>query len=308
MHGFKLSQIRDVVAVARRGSLRAAARELGIAQPAITRSIREIERLLGSALFERSSKGAVLTAAGEAFIRRAAVIESELLRARDEVAQLGGSDRGSITVGLSTVPHLALLPRALPAFRARYPNVTIRLVEGLLARMERNLEDGELDFYVGPLFEDQLSSTLLAELLFPNERLVFARPGHPLAGAHSLAELRDADWISTSVTHDSDAELRPLFEAHGLPTPRIMMHAQSALTMVIAASCSDMLAVMPRQWTEFPGVDDLLVRIPVEERLPAPSIYSVRRRRLPLTPAAQYLHDMLCRAAGVIAHAGTAGR
>lgn len=297
MHGFKFTQIRDVVAVARRGSLRAAARELGIAQPAITRSIREVERLLGSTLFERSSKGVVATAAGEAFVRRAAAIENELLRARDEVAQLAGSDTGCVALGLSTVPHLALLPKALPAFRTRYPNVELKLVEGLLARVQRQLEDGELDFYLGPLFEDRLPDALVAELLFTNERYIFARRGHPLAHARSLIDLQQAQWISTSVTHESDAELRPLFEAHGLPAPRIVMHAQSGLSVVLSTAHSDLLTMLPRQWAQFPGIDQLITRLAIQERLVAPSIYTVRRRRLPLTPVAQYLHDMLCRAA-----------
>ncbi|HTP81621.1 MAG TPA: LysR family transcriptional regulator, partial [Alphaproteobacteria bacterium] len=57
----KLSQVRDVVAVAERGSLRAAARHLGAAQPALSRSIHELERELGVPLFERRARGMVLT-------------------------------------------------------------------------------------------------------------------------------------------------------------------------------------------------------------------------------------------------------
>ena len=73
----KLTHLRDVVAVAERGSLRAAARHLGIAQPAITRSIREIERELGVVLFERRARGVVLTPMGEVFMRRALVMQNE---------------------------------------------------------------------------------------------------------------------------------------------------------------------------------------------------------------------------------------
>ena len=61
----KMHHLRDVLAVAERGSLRAAARHLGVAQPALTRSIRELERELGAALFERRSTGVVVTAIGE---------------------------------------------------------------------------------------------------------------------------------------------------------------------------------------------------------------------------------------------------
>ena len=70
----KLVQIRDLTAVAQRGSMRAAARQLGITQAAISRSIREIEHELGVPLFERGTKGVVLTPLGQVFLRRALVI------------------------------------------------------------------------------------------------------------------------------------------------------------------------------------------------------------------------------------------
>lgn len=294
----KLNQLRDVVAVAERGSLRAAARHLGIAQPAITRSIREIERELGVDLFERRAKGAVLTAMGEAFVRRAMAVQVELQHAREEIEQLRGMTTGHVSIALSTVPHLALLPKALGTFRARYPDILLTVTEGLLPTVEPALVGGAVDFYVGPLTEQPLAKELVVEKLFDNSRLVFGRKGHPLAGATSLRELADARWITTTVTLDSRAELGPLFESHGLPRPRIEMRAPSALTMIVAAANSDLLMMLPEQWLTFPAIRELLVAFDLEERLPAPAICVVRRGRLPLTPAADFLCDMLRRASG----------
>ena len=127
----KLTHLRDVVAVADRGSLRAAARHLGIAQPAITRSIREIERELGVALFERRARGVVMTPLGEVFLRRALAMQNELRLAREEMDQLQGKTTGRVSIALSTVPHLALLPRALQPFRARFPDVFLHVAVGL---------------------------------------------------------------------------------------------------------------------------------------------------------------------------------
>lgn len=293
----KLSQLRDVIAVAERGSLRAAARHLGLAQPAITRSIQEIERELGVALFERQAKGMVLTPMGELFVRRANAVQGELRRARDEIDQMRGQTTGRISVGLSTVSHIALLPRALDMFRARYPEVFLDLAEGLLPTMEAALKDGNLDFYVGPLPETQLPKDFAVEKLFDNERVILARKNHPLAHANSLRELADADWITTSITVQHNAELGPLFERHGLPAPKIRMRAHSALTMIVAAANSDLLTMLPKQWCEFPWTSALLQTINVKEPLPAPAMHIVRRARLPLTPAAEYLCDLMRRAA-----------
>jgi DNA-binding transcriptional LysR family regulator len=297
----KLTHIRNVLAVAEYGSMRGAARTLGIAQPAITRSIREVEAELGVTLFERYARGMMLTAIGERFVRRAERIQFELHRVKDEIEQLKGSRGGSVTVGLSTVPHLTLLPKALGPFRARFGEADLTVEEGLFTRMRSDLESGRLDFYVGPLPETKLPATLISEMLFENERVIFCRKGHPLARATTLAELKGGRWITTSVTMDSEAELAPLFARHGLEAPVVAMKAPSALTMIIAAAHSDLLAMLPQQWLDFPAIPALLDRIPIAEPLPAPSLCIVRRADLPLAPAAEYLADLMRRTASNIA-------
>lgn len=298
MQGLKLHHIRNVLSVGNHGSLRGAARALNIAQPVLTRSIQEVERLLGVALFERTSRGVAPTIAGQAFLRRVAVIQSELDRACHEAAQLAGIDGGKIHFALSTAAHLSLLPRALPGFRKRFPKVTVCITEGLLSRLHQQIEDGSIDFYVGPVLEAELPVELTKELLFENERLVFCRRGHPLAQVRTLAELTDASWLSTSVTSETAAELGPYFADNGLPEPHIALHASSALTMVLAAANSDLLAMLPKQWLEFPSIEQFVSVVPIEKPIAAPAIYLVQRRRLPLTPAAQYFCDLIVKAAG----------
>lgn len=294
----KLNQIRNVLAVAERGSLRSAARHLGMAQPAITRSIRELEHELGASLFERHATGVALTSIGEAFVRRAGAIEAELQRAKDEVQQLRGEPTGSVTVSLSTASHLALLPRVLATFHRRYPKVTLKIIEGLYPAIEADLHSGLIDFYVGPLSEAATSGDIDSELLFTNTRVIVGRKGHPLAGATRLDELVDATWITTAVTVKTQEELDPLFAGAGLPRPIVAVEAHSGLSMIITVAYSDHLAVLPRQWLEFGPAAQLLDRIRLGHEIPAPPIYLARRARLPLTPVAEHLSDLFRRVAG----------
>ena len=291
----KMNHLRHVVVVAEKGGIRAAARALGVAQPAITRSIGEAERAIGAPLFERSARGVVLTSVGRRFLVRAAAILAELERAQEETSQLLGEGVGRVQVVLSTVPHLALLPKPLVPFRTKFPNVTLALREGLFARAHQEVEDGTLDFYVGPLSESSLPPSLKAESVFENSRVILCRKGHPLRNATSLRQLGAAQWISTTVTENMDAELGPVFKAHGLPLPAIKLHAQSSLTMTLAVAYSDLLVMAPQQWLQFPTTRAYLEEIHVREKLAAPAIYAVCRRRLPLTPAAQYLYDLFVR-------------
>jgi LysR family transcriptional regulator of abg operon len=291
----KLTHLRHVVMVAEKGGLRAAARQLGIAQPAISRSIGEVEKALGGAVFDRSTRGVVLTAVGERFLIRAAAILAELERAQEETSQILGDGIGRVSAVLSTAPHLALLPKMLGPFRDKFPNVTLVLREGLFSRVHHEVEDGTLDFYVGPLSETRLSAGLESELVFENTRVILCRKGHPLRNAVALNQLAEANWISTTVTENMDAELGPVFKSHNLASPAIKLHAQSSLTMTLAAAHSDLLVMVPQQWLESPTTRELLQQIHVGEVIAAPAIYAVRRRRLPLTPAAQYLYDLIFR-------------
>jgi LysR family transcriptional regulator of abg operon len=293
----KLNHLRHLIVVAERGSIRSAARHLGSAQPAITRSIHVIERELGTAVFERKAKGMILTPAGEIFLRRAITVQEELRRAREEIDQFAGRIGGLVSIGLSTASHIALLPYALQRFKEKYPGVFLDISEGLLPAMERGLQNGSLDFYVGPLTESPTSKEFTVEKLFDNARLIFGRKDHPLAGARSLRELTGAKWIGTSVTVASDAELGPLFARTGLPPPRIEIQAHFALTMIMAAASSDLLTMLPQQWRHSPLTTALLHTFEIAESLPAAPICIVRRARLPLTPAAEYFCDMMRRAA-----------
>jgi LysR family transcriptional regulator of abg operon len=298
----KLNHLRDVVAVAERGSVRAAARELGLAQSALTRSIRELEKELGVLLFERGVKGTKLTTLGERFIRRAHTIRAEIRRVREEMSQLQGGAQGSVNAALSNVPHLALLPSVLPSFRTRYPDVQLEVRDALFRSIETELRDGVLDCYVGPLPETVVLDGLGSEKLFDNTRIILGRLGHPLSGARSLRDLVGAKWITTAITDKAEDELGPMFATYGLPPPRIAIKAHSALSIFISLVYSDLLLMAPRQWTEIPFTSTAMQKIDVVERLPAPSIHIVRRLDIPMTPAAEYFCDLMRRAGANISH------
>lgn len=292
----KLSQFGEAVAIAERGSIRAAARHLRLAQPALTRSLADLERELGAPLFERRARGVVPTPLGQAFLRRAASILHEVRRTREEVDQLRGSGTGTVTAGLSIAAHLALLPSSLRPFRARYPDIRLHLIEGFLPTLEAGLRDGSVDFYVGPDSGGKPVAELSRELLFPNRRVVLCRAGHPLAGATALRDLAEADWVTTSITADAGDEIGALFDQHGLAAPRLAVRAQSALTLMTCLTHSDLLAMVPVQWSEFALTRGVLVTIALREELAAPPIVVVQRAALPLTPAATHLLDLMRRA------------
>lgn len=294
----KLSHLRDVLAVAELGSLRAAGRHIGIAQPAITRSIREIETELGVTLFERHAKGVRLTTMGTAFVRRAETIRAELQRAKDEIEQMKGRTTGEVSVALSTATCMALMPRVLTLFRQRYPDAVLKISESLFPLIEGELIDGTLDLYVGPLSPGFSSPHLVAETLFDNRRMVFARHNHPLINARSLSDLSGVDWVRPTLSmRSTEGDFDEIFVRAGLAKPRIVLHARSALVTLIAVANSDMLTILPQQWLDFAGSNALIAALPIDEVMMAAPVNVVRRRDMPLTPMAEHLCDLMRRVA-----------
>jgi DNA-binding transcriptional LysR family regulator len=289
----KLNQLRDLLAIVERGSLRAAARHLGQAQPALTRSIRLLELDLGTPLFEREARGMVLTPAGKLFHQRASLVVHELRHAREELEQHTGKMIGTVVMGLSIMPHVGLLPQALPRFREKFPQIKLKIIEGLYPAIEPGLRDGSIDFYLGAAPEESIESGLLSTELTQNTRTVVARKNHPLIHSTSIKDLKDAQWASTSVSFNAENDLIDLFAQHRLPAPQLMFQANSALSLMVALVSTDLIALMPIQWNDFHLTKDALEVIPIKEHLPAPSIVCIQRPGLPLTPAAHFMFDCL---------------
>ena len=293
----KLHHLRDFLAIVDKESISAAARYLGIAQPSLSRSIRELEKELGVPLFERHTRGAALTPMGAVFSRRARLAVRELEKGRDEINQIKGEVHGNVAVGISGVSNLTLLGAALMPFQKRYPLVNLKLVEGVYPLFESRLKEGALDVYVGPAPDTGVPPELKVERLFKPPRAVLARKGHPLAGATSLQQLLDADWLTTSITDRAETEFGAIFEEHGLPPPRLSISVSSAMTLMTAIMNSDALTISSSTWVELAPFAGAVTEIKVQETLSAPTIALICRAGVPPTPAAEYFCDMIRRAA-----------
>lgn len=291
----KLEQLQHLTMIVEQGSLRGAARRIGVPQPALTRSIRSLEKELGCELFFREASGMTLTPVGRQFHAHASAIVNQARRAIEGISQDGGEEEGTVSIALSIMPHVGMLPKALPVFQRRYPKVRLNIVEGLFPDVERELRQGSIDFYVGAQPRIPPASGLSVHVLLPNTRALVCRKGHPLAESRKLKDLISASWATTGVDYNADDDIARLFEQHKLPPPNVMLRARSAVSMMVALANSDLIAMLPAQWEVFPFVRNTLRVIRIREVLPAPSIVLIRRPDLPLTPAAEFLADVLMR-------------
>ena len=290
----KLAQIRNLLALAEQGSAPLAAAALGLSAHALLRSIRDLEHELGTPLFKRGRKAMDLTPIGRMFVARAAAAQLELDRARHEISQSPASPRGLVAIGMSPGPHISILPQVLPPFQQDFSEVKFRIVESAFVTLERELRDGTLDLYVGPIWPHQGTAGLRITRLYDMPGIVVGRKGHPLASVAALAQLADAQWIATS-----RRELEPLFAKHGLGKPNIALIVETGLTMLAVAAASDALLLLSADWLPLIERMGLLTVFRLIETLDSPAIQIVTRTELPLTRAASCLHDLILAAVGM---------
>lgn len=283
----KFNQLRDFIAVADNGSIRAASRALGLAQPAITRSIQELEHSLGAQLFIRGSRGVTLSPIGQKFLVRANLILEEARRSHEEVRQLSGELDGKLVIGLSPAGHMGVLSHVISPFAKRYPKVQLHIVEGFFPSCEVDMQHGLMDIYIGPLPESRPAPELSVAKLFDNELVIIGRFGNPHQEVTDLAQLKDVAWVTMSTSHDKE-DITALFEEHGLARPSVIAQCQSTLSLLTMLVNSDMLATVPKEWVESPMMSNLLKPLPIKKKLSGPEMMMVHHSGLGLTPAAEY--------------------
>ena len=292
----RLTQIHQFLAVVDAGSIRGAARALGVSQPALTKSIRQLEEELGAVLIARSVRGTQPTDFGRAFLARARAVSADLRRAREEIAQLRGERQGHLAIGTAPGPALDLLPRALPELRTRWHEASIRVMDVSPPEVLPALREGQIDLAlsvrIGPLID--VASDVQVDALYTIEPVIIARRNHPLAAARSLHELTHAEWLRTGPAGYAPA-LPQAFEAAGLPPPRYRVDCQSFLALPEFVAHSDLLAVVPWQLAAREEAAGRVVRLRVREPLPAREISLFRRADVPLTPIAHECVDILRR-------------
>lgn len=144
----ELRSINYFVAIAELGNISAAALKLGIAQPALTRHIKQLEGELNTILFNRLARGVQLTASGRELLEYANRIVSEVAQAKHEISGLRSKPKGSIVFGASPTISSILMPKVISDTLQEFPGIHMRLIEGRSIRLNDFLLTGFLDIAI----------------------------------------------------------------------------------------------------------------------------------------------------------------
>ena len=195
----EIDALELLAAVMRRGSIAAAARDLGITQQSASARIRSLERRLGLELFRRSPQGTHPTPAGETVASWAEDVLAAATRFSDGVGMLRDEHRRELTVAASQTVAAHLVPRWLVALRARQdaahrPPTQVRLISANSAQAADLVRDGRAD--LGLIESSRLPSGLARTQIASDELVLVVAPGHPWTGRTvGLAEVADTPLV-----------------------------------------------------------------------------------------------------------------
>lgn len=286
-----------VSTIADEGTLTAAARALGITQPAISKQLHRIEAGLGVALFTRGLRGVVPTAFGEAVLPRARSIRSQAEQAAQELQQLRGRREGRVTVALSHSAITSLLPQVLPLFRARWPHVFVRVLPPVFPRGFIGLREGEPDFAVVSLPEEPLGDEYTTQVLYASTAVAVVRPGHPLRHVRHLRELTGSEWVMPSPDSATGRALFRAFARAKLPAPRCTISCETLTGGDTIVRSTDLIGIVPREVQAARAKANGLLQLDLATEITCTSQAMIRWAEARPTPAAQDLSDLFAKAA-----------
>ncbi|MBU6333796.1 MAG: LysR family transcriptional regulator [Chloroflexi bacterium] len=219
----ELRLLRYFEAVARHQHVTRASAELAVAQPALSKAMRDLERAYGGvALFERIGRNIRLTEAGEFLLVRARSILAQVDAVHEEMQARLGVRGGRVTVGAPPTVGVRLLPAVLAAFHRLYPQIELRVREAGTQALTGMLAAGEIDIAVVTL--PTIERGFRVTPLFEEELVIVAAEGHPLAQQRSIpfAALVDEPFLLYPPGYEMrDATLRACRRA-GF-TPRVVL-------------------------------------------------------------------------------------
>lgn len=259
----KIKQLRLLVAVAQYGSIQHAARELQVSQPAATKLIQDLELDFEVKLFERTNRGVIPTAYGEAMIRHAKLIIAQVSNAAQELDDLTEGSSGRVVIGTLLAAAPKLLPRAIETLLADRPNVAIKVVEGTNDALMPALLSGEIDMIVGRLPAYRHRTKLVQEKFFDDRVIAVAGKQHPLAGEKRLSfnRIKPFGWILPPLETTLRRQVDQFFISQNQYVPPIVLESVSYLTNRSLFQTRDLIGLMPDHVVSQDIENGLLVEI-----------------------------------------------
>jgi DNA-binding transcriptional LysR family regulator len=256
-----LRQLEYFLKVAQRKNISAAAAELNITQPTLTKSIKLMEDQLGVKLFDRLPRGVALTLYGATLLRHAEAVHVQIKDADDEITALRNGTFGTLRIGVGPAWLRRHLPVALAKVIAKHPDIRIQVDGSFDETLFRALKQSELDFVVAEIPSSEDRQDFIVTLLTADRLGVCCRAGHPLAKRRNvkMRDLLQFPWLKALRVTRAQSRLNALFVANDLPSPKGTIESGSLALLLNVVRQSDALTYMVSKTLATPDGEGLVM-------------------------------------------------
>ncbi|GAB7544069.1 LysR family transcriptional regulator [Cupriavidus sp. 8B] len=301
----RMRHLQLMLALSESPSLRQAAEGLALTQPAATKSLQELEDVLGVSLFTRHARGLDPTVSGKAVMRYARVVFADMDELREELVAIQAGDVGKVRVGAVMAPAPDLLTHVIVKLKQAHPRLHIIVQIDTSDVLVHALQQDQIDIVLGRIPDGWPAQELSFETLGEEALSIVTRVGHPAAerGKLKLAALTEYAWIIQPHPSPMRQIIDQTFRENRVPPPVSTVETSSILTTLSVLRESDMLAVLPTSVARYYEDLNMLATLPVALHGRLAPYGLVLRKSRPPTPAMQLVIDML-RAGGATATGG----
>jgi len=289
-----LRDIQYFAVVAEHRHLGRAAESLGLSQPALSMSLRRLERFMQTKLVKRTPKGVDLTASGDAVFVHARRLRLSVEDISREVADLREGRAGHLRIGTGVGAALYLVPRACAALLKEAPKVTLKIVASERHALLTSLCNAELDLVVN-IVQASRYENLFEDYLYDQPFVVYASANHRLANRKqvTLVDLAQERWALSLSDSWAEQYLSRVFGDNGLPPPSIALETTNLPTRHHLIAASELLGFSSRQSMQYFAAQFPVVELRVKDLTVTRRIGVMYRKDAYLSPAARRFIEIL---------------
>ncbi|SEU08097.1 LysR family transcriptional regulator [Pseudomonas graminis] len=291
----KFKHLVLIETLARTRNMHTAAQHMNLSQPAVSKMLREIERLLGFDVFERLPRNMPPTALGEHVVRYAQIALNDASKFVDQISSLREGGHGFLKVGAIFAATAVVLPEAIVQLKARWPLLSIEVVEQTSDHLMEMLDDKKLDLAVARYTNENQQQVYDFQALAPEPFCMVVNSRHPLTelAQTPLQELGNWPWILYPLGTPIRARMEQAFAKAGIPVPKNTIDTISMQTFLQVLQAGPMIAMLPASMAQ-PHLDTGLLRVLNTPLKLAPQDYGILTRRgEPLLGAASEFAEIL---------------
>jgi len=289
----RLRDLNILLTVVKERSMSKAATALAISQPAVSKSIADMEYMLGAPLLDRTPQGIEPTSYGRALIKRSIAVFDELRQSVKDIESLLDPTVGELRIGCTPPLAAGMVAAVIGKLSDRYPRISFHIVEGDVATLKRELEERNIELAIGALHSSVSDDNLECEILFDDRLLVVAGVASKWCSRKKikLAELLCEPWVFPHAGTMAVSLIFDAFRAAGVGPPRVTVSSNSGRLNHNLLASGKFLTVFPESMVRL-GLKHVPYKVlPVAIPNPPRPVTIITVKNRALSPVARLFMD-----------------